>query len=146
MMPGRNNIISTDKYVILDDCYNANPVSMKAAMNVLNLGIGRKVAVIGNMGELGDLADQAHRDMGRLTGELGIDMLFAIGPRARLMAEEALDAHCREVRAYATKEEAYEDIAAAYCDGSVLLLKASHYTGRFEEIAAYLEEKFGLAT
>ena len=52
-IPGRNNIIKTDRLIILDDCYNANPVSMKAAIDVLDMAIGRKVAVLGNMGELG---------------------------------------------------------------------------------------------
>lgn len=53
-LPGRNNIIQTEKIIILDDCYNANPVSMKAAIDVLNLGIGRRVAIVGSMGELGE--------------------------------------------------------------------------------------------
>ena len=55
-MPGRNNIIKTDRIIILDDCYNANPISMKAAIDVLDMAIGRKVAILGNMGELGDNA------------------------------------------------------------------------------------------
>ena len=60
------------------------------------------------------------------------------------MERGALEAGCPEVRAYETKEEAYEDIAAAYGEGMTLLLKASLYTGRFEHIAAYLKEKFGV--
>ncbi len=46
--------------MILDDCYNANPVSMKASMDVLDLAIGRKVAVLGDMGELGEDASRMH--------------------------------------------------------------------------------------
>ena len=130
--------------MLLEDCYNANPQSMGAALKILSGAEGRRVAVLGNMGELGDLADQAHYDMGHLTGELGIDQLIAIGPRAKLMERGALEAGCPEVRAYETKEEAYEDIAAAYGEGMTLLLKASLYTGRFEHIAAYLKEKFGV--
>ena len=48
--------------IILDDCYNANPISMKASIDVLNMAIGRKVAVLGNMGELGDTAEALHAD------------------------------------------------------------------------------------
>lgn len=50
-IPGRNNIIQTDKIIILDDCYNANPISMQASLDVLNMAIGRKVAVLGDMGD-----------------------------------------------------------------------------------------------
>ena len=66
-MDGRCSIpalISTDKLVILDDCYNANPVSMKASMDVLDLAIGRKVAVLGDMGELGEDASRMHYETG----------------------------------------------------------------------------------
>lgn len=50
---GRNNIIKTDKYTIIDDCYNANPVSMKASVDVVNMALGRKVCILGSMFELG---------------------------------------------------------------------------------------------
>ena len=48
-IPGRNHIIETDHMIILDDCYNANPISMKASIDVLNMAIGRRVAVLGNI-------------------------------------------------------------------------------------------------
>ena len=50
---GRFNMIETDKFMIVDDCYNANPMSMKASLDVLQDGLGRKVAILGDMGELG---------------------------------------------------------------------------------------------
>ncbi len=132
--------------VLLDDCYNANPQSMGAALRVLaNSGGKKRIAVLGNMGELGELYEQAHRDMGALTGELGIDTLFAICPLAEQMAEEAKKHGCKEVYTFATKDEAYEKIYNAYCEGAVMLLKASHYTGRFEYITEYLEKKLGTA-
>ena len=130
--------------VLLDDSYNANPQSMAAALRVLaNSGGKKRIAVLGNMGELGELAEQAHRDMGALVGELGIDMLFAIGPMGRLMAKEAFDCGCDEVYAFQTKEEAYEVLYDAYSEGAVMLLKASHFSGRFEYIAEYMEKRFG---
>ncbi len=128
--------------VLLDDCYNANPQSMSAALHVLSSAEGtRRIAVLGNMGELGDFAPQAHRDMGRLAGMLGIDTVFAIGPHAAAMAQEARAAGCGDVHDYLTKEEAYGAIGEAFVPGAVLLLKASHYTGRFEQIAAYLQQR-----
>ena len=51
---GRNNIIKTDNYTIIDDCYNANPVSMKASIDVVDMALGRKVCILGSMFELGD--------------------------------------------------------------------------------------------
>lgn len=51
---GRNNIIKTDNYTIIDDCYNANPVSMKASVDVVDMALGRKVCILGSMFELGD--------------------------------------------------------------------------------------------
>ncbi len=132
--------------VLLDDSYNANPQSMAAALRVLaNSGGKKRIAVLGNMGELGELYEQAHRDMGALTGELGIDELFAICPLAEQMAEEAREHGCKEVYTFETKEEAYEKIYDAYCEGAVMLLKASHFSGRFEYIAEYLEKRFGTA-
>lgn len=129
---------------LLDDSYNANPQSMAAALRVLAASGGKKrIAVLGNMGELGDYAEQAHRDMGALTGELGIETFFAIGPMAGLMADAARERGCAEVYAFATKEEAYEKIYDAYSEGAVMLLKASHFSGRFEYIAEYLEKRFG---
>lgn len=140
---GRMNVKHLpDGRVLLDDCYNANPQSMSAALRVLASARGaRRIAVLGNMGELGVYAPQAHRDMGRLTGELGVDTLFAIGPYGEAMAQEARAAGCGDVHAYLTKEEAYDAIGDAFVPDAVLLLKASHYSGRFEHIAAYLEKR-----
>ena len=126
MMPGRNNIISTDKLVILDDCYNANPVSMKAAMNVLNLGIGRKVAVVGNMGELGDNAYEMHYDTGKYAAELGIDVVCAIGELGKGIAEGAKTNETCEVHWFETTEDFLTAISDIIKDNDNVLVKASH--------------------
>jgi len=77
--------------VLIDDSYNANPQSMEVALRVLaeRRGRGRGLAVLGEMGELGATADDAHREIGRLVGSLGIDRLFALGARAARFAEGA---------------------------------------------------------
>ena len=82
-MPGRNNIIQTEHMIILDDCYNANTVSMKAALDVHDMAIGRKVAIIGDMGELGDNWKELHREVGIHASELGIDLVIAIGEMSK---------------------------------------------------------------
>lgn len=133
MMPGRNNIISTDKLVILDDCYNANPVSMKAAMNVLNLGIGRKVAILGSMGELGEDAYNMHFDTGKYAAENNIDVVCAVGELGKGFAEGAKTNASCEVHWFEKTEDfisvAHEIIKA----GDNVLVKASHAM-HFEKI------------
>ncbi|MGM9619678.1 MAG: UDP-N-acetylmuramoyl-tripeptide--D-alanyl-D-alanine ligase [Oscillospiraceae bacterium] len=125
--------------VMLNDSYNASPVAMAAALRILAQRPGKRIAVLGPLGELGGLTEQSHRDMGRLVGELGIDTFFAITPMSvQWMAPEALRAGCRDVRCYEKKEDAYAALAEAFTPGSTLLLKASHYAGRFDLIADYL--------
>ena len=80
---GRNNIIKTSKYTLIDDCYNANPVSMKASVDVLDMAIGRKVCILGNMYELGEDEKNLHYDVGQYIGTKNIDVLITIGDLAR---------------------------------------------------------------
>jgi UDP-N-acetylmuramoyl-tripeptide--D-alanyl-D-alanine ligase len=77
--------------VLIDDSYNANPQSMEVALRVLadRRGRGRGLAVLGEMGELGAAADEAHREIGRLVASLELDALFALGARAARFAEGA---------------------------------------------------------
>ena len=135
MMPGRNNIIKTDKLIILDDCYNANPVSMKAAMNVLNLGIGRKVAVLGDMGELGDNAYDMHYDTGAYAAELGIDVVCGVGNTSKGIVEAAKD-KC-DVHWFEKTEDFIEAMDTVVKDGDNVLVKASH-SMHFEKIVEAL--------
>ncbi|MEI3305736.1 MAG: cyanophycin synthetase [Dysosmobacter sp.] len=77
---------------ILDDCYNANPQSVSAALEILaRTECDRKVAVLGDMGELGDLTAQAHYNMGALAAMLGIDFVAAIGEKAAMIADGAVE-------------------------------------------------------
>ena len=133
MMPGRNNIISTDKLVILDDCYNANPVSMKAAMNVLNLGLGRKVAILGDMGELGDNKYEMHYDTGKYAAEHDIDVVCAIGTISKEIAEAAKTNTNCEVHWFEKTEDFLAVVSDIIKTGDNVLVKASHAM-HFEKI------------
>jgi len=79
---------------LIDDSYNANPQSMRSALESLARlkEKGRSFAVLGDMGELGEAADSAHRDAGRLAAELDTDFLFALGERSALMVDAAVEA------------------------------------------------------
>ena len=124
-MPGRNNIIQTEKMILLDDCYNANTISMKAALDVLNMAIGRKVAILGDMGELGDNWAELHRAVGSYAAELGIDLVCAIGELAAEIAAGAKSADTT-VRYFGTKEEFLSQAKDILLEGDNVLIKASH--------------------
>ena len=123
--------------IVLDDCYSTNPQSVAAALEVLaKTDCERKVAVLGDMGELGDLTDQAHYNMGALAGMLGIDLVIAIGPKAARIAEGAAMSGTKALH-FETKEEVA--IQAPLESGTAMLIKASHAM-HFEDLVAQLKE------
>ena len=112
--------------LILDDCYNANPQSVTAALEVLaKTECGRKTAVLGDMGELGALTDQAHYNMGALAAMLGIDEVIAIGTKAEKNADGAAQSG-GSVTHFATKEEAIRSLTGLLSEDTAILVKASH--------------------
>ena len=87
---GRMNIIKTGDYTVIDDSYNASPVSMKAAIETLSEAEGRKICVLGNMYELGDDSRKMHYGVGRFAAEKGVSVLFVCGDLAEDIARGAL--------------------------------------------------------
>lgn len=122
-MPGRNNIIKTGRLIILDDCYNANPVSMKAALDVLSLAIGRKVAVLGDMGELGSNEAALHQEVGGYAASKNIDVVCGIGELSRHLTEGASSV---ETYWFPDKESFLKNAGSIIRDGDNILVKASH--------------------
>ena len=125
-IPGRNHIIKTEHMIILDDCYNANPISMKASVDVLDMAIGRKVAVLGDMGELGENASELHREVGEYAADKEIDLVCAIGPVSKSLAEGAETGSHTKVLWYETKEDFLDDMKNVILPGDNVLVKASH--------------------
>ncbi len=133
----RQNIIKTEKLTIIDDCYNANPTSMKASMETLSGFGGRRVAVIGDMKELGTHSEELHREIGAFAVEKNLDLVIAIGELSLNIYKEArphIDAEWFE-----TVEEAKLELYEMLTIGDTVLVKASH-SMRFEEIVEYLRE------
>lgn len=133
----RQKLVDHEGVQIIEDCYNANPDSMRAALETLaTLGAcGRKVAVLGDMLELGAISEQAHREVGRLAAQGGVDCLITFGPGGALIADGAAAAGLAEAHPCRTKEDAAA-LLRAYCrPGDTVLFKASRGMA-FEEIAA----------
>ena len=124
---------------VLDDAYNANADSVQAALRtLLELPCnGRRVAVLGDMAELGEHSEAAHEEIGRCAAELGIGQLFAIGKMAPAMARGAREAGLNRVFEFADVEAAATAVKSFVRTGDVLLLKASRAT-HLERIAELL--------
>ena len=138
VVEGRNRIIETDTYTIVDDCYNANPVSMKAGLSLLAESRGRRVAVLGDMFELGTQEKALHREVGQSMQKDSHrpDVLICIGELAKQIYEGApadLEKYCFE-----TKERFLEAKDGILKKGDVILLKASHGMA-FSELVKALE-------
>jgi UDP-N-acetylmuramoyl-tripeptide--D-alanyl-D-alanine ligase len=124
---------------VLDDAYNANADSMLAALKTLqDLPCkGRRLAVLGDMAELGQHSEAAHEEVGRRAAELGVGQLFAVGKMAPIMARGARSAGLARVLEFSDVETAAIAIKQFVRDGDVLLLKASRAT-RLERVADWL--------
>ena len=137
---GRNNLIHTEKYTIMDDCYNANPVSMNASLDVLSTALGRKVAILGDMGELGTNEKALHYGVGVHAAEKGIDLLLCAGTLSEEIVKGAksvssdMDAHL-----FSTRDALLEQLPKLLADGDSILVKASHFM-QFDKIVKTLED------
>jgi UDP-N-acetylmuramoyl-tripeptide--D-alanyl-D-alanine ligase len=121
---------------ILNDCYNASPLSMRAALDELasHDTSGRRVAVLGDMLELGRESEALHREMGEAAAEAGVDVLVTVGPRAVVM----LDAFDGESYAVADAQEAAALAGELVEPGDVMLVKGSRGVG-LEVVAEALQ-------
>lgn len=136
---GRSHIIKTSKHTIIDDCYNANPVSMKAAIDLLGLADGRKVAVLGDMFELGDEEAKLHYGVGEYAALNGVDVLVCIGQLASNIFEAAKE-KIENVYLYPTLEDGIAALPDILKQDDSVLIKASHGM-HFENILKELVEK-----
>lgn len=158
---GRSHLIRLKDYTLIDDCYNANPVSMRAAIDLLNMADNRKIAILGDMFELGGDSDGMHKRTGAYAAESGLDILICIGENAHHIYDGAREA-CEmlmqqgkaapEIHYFADKPAffaAWREEISAGCKGqekeilpadSTILIKASHGMG-FTQIVEALQEE-----
>ena len=135
---GRSNLIHRNGLTIIDDCYNANPVSMKASIDVLAKAEGRKIAVLGDMGELGTDERKLHFSVGEHFAQKEIDMLFCTGELSAEIANGVASASPNtQVYYFETKEALIDSLKEVCKEGDTILVKASHFMN-FPEIVKAL--------
>lgn len=123
----RFEVIRRDGITLVNDAYNASPASMRAAIRtVAEVYDSRKIAVLGDMLELGKIAPRVHREVGRELAEQGFDTLIAFGELGKYIAAGAEHAGLKNIYAVDTHEAAAKKILEVVKTGDVILFKASH--------------------
>ena len=135
---GRNNMIETDNFFIIDDCYNANPISTKASLDVLATADTRKVAILGDMFELCENEKELHYGVGQHATEKGIDLCICIGTLSKNTAEGEINSK-GSVLHFERKADFLTQADTLLNKGDTILVKASHGM-EFPEIVEKLQQ------
>jgi UDP-N-acetylmuramoyl-tripeptide--D-alanyl-D-alanine ligase len=143
-VPHRMDLWSAGGIRVLDDSYNANADSVVAALTALSElpCEGRRLAVLGEMAELGEATEAAHREVGRQAGELGVEQLIAVGRMAGVLAEAARGAGLHRVMELGTAEAAAHAVPRMVRRGDLVLVKASRVAG-LERVSEALRRGVG---
>lgn len=136
-IPGHNSVVRNSKYVIMDDCYNASPRSMAAALDTLRSSPGRSVAILGDMFELGEDSDKYHFQVGKRAGLNNIDLIICIGLLSEKTYMGARMNTDNPVEYYKTLDAALAALPELVKEGDTILVKASHAMG-FSKIVDFL--------
>lgn len=132
---GRNHILQVNQMTVIDDCYNANPVSMRSSLDVLSKAEGHKVAILGDMGELGTDEKLLHYEVGEYAAEKDIDLLLCVGTLCEEMkkgADSVKDSNT-EVVHFGKREDLTASLKKYVKAGDTILVKASHFM-QFEQV------------
>lgn len=143
---GRMSVERCGPYTVIDDTYNANPDSMASSLATIAKATGRKVAILGEMLELGDGSVTEHRRIGRLVAELGIDILVAVGRVSGDIADGALSGGLSpaSIFTFKDKKEALPAIREILREGDSVLVKGSRGVA-LEEVVEGIK-RLGLET
>ena len=141
-MQGRQEIYEKNGMTIISDCYNAGPESMAAALAVLGKRPGRRIAVLGDMLELGDCAWAEHYRIGRIAAE-NAEVIFAYGPNAQRVVGGAITGgkSTNAAREYTTHEAMAKDLKNLCKPGDVLLFKGSRGMRMENVLELFLKEE-----
>jgi UDP-N-acetylmuramoyl-tripeptide--D-alanyl-D-alanine ligase len=133
-VPGRlQSVITPSGATLIDDTYNANPASLRAAIKVLAQALGNRVLVLGDMGELGAAAIALHAELGKEARQAGIDKLFALGELSR----HAVQAFGEGAQHFERIEDLQDALIAQRHTGTTLLVKGSRFM-RMERVVQFL--------
>ena len=130
---GRSKVIKTKGITLIDDCYNANPNSVKAALTSMSTLPGRRVAVLGDMFNLGEHSEQMHYKIGIYAANNGVDVLFCQGEQARFIYDGYISAGGNDAFYYKLMDELKADVTGKIKKGDTVLVKASRDM-HFEEL------------
>ncbi len=131
---GRSNILRTPCYTVIDDCYNANPVSMGAALELLAQAPGRHVAILGDMFELGENEKAMHASVGEKAVDMATDVIICVGQLSESMYASAVEKNKKsintkkplEVLYFPTRDQMLAALPGILREGDSILVKASH--------------------
>lgn len=134
---GRTNLVKANGMNVIDDCYNANPVSMEAALDVLSHAKGRTIAVLGDMGELGEDEKALHFGVGKCVAEKKIHTLFCAGTLAAeyKVGAQSIENECK-VFHFENRDDMLTNLLSYVKEGDSILIKASHFMGFSEVVEA----------
>lgn len=135
---GHFRIEEKNGITLIDDSYNASPMSVRAALDVLGAAPGEKVAVLGDMGELGEREREIHREVGTYAGSLGIKRFITVGSLSEETAEGIKEADPEaQVSCFADVDSCLSELSKLIRKGDTVLVKASHFM-KFDRISKAL--------
>ena len=124
----RQTLLTIAGISVMDDSYNANPLSMEMAFgSLMQIPASHHYLVLGDMGELGEMEEALHHETGKKAAAMGFDGLITVGPLSRHLAFGAKEGGMTSVFSYDTCEEAAEKLASLAKAGDAVLVKGSHY-------------------
>ena len=135
---GRSNLMKRDDLTMIDDCYKASPVSMKGAVDLVGQATTRKIAILGDMGELGDDKEKMHEEVGAYASTRSIDVLVCIGELCTYMRDACASKNIK-VFYFRTPNQAIVELKNIIEKNDTVLVKASRFMG-LESIVKSLQE------